>query len=143
MIQRLIYSSEHALETPVVRDLVSRAAENNRRRGVTGLLVGDRHCFIQALEGERSVVSALFHTITRDPRHREVQLVDICDVSEKSYPDWGMTQLDDVARVSALWWRLGAARPLYPPTMTAAQIKDLLRLVAFELLSSAAPSVAR
>lgn len=53
---------------------------------------------MQVLEGERSVVKALFETIEKDPRHRAILLVSERAVPERVFGEWAMgyTNLDDM-----------------------------------------------
>jgi hypothetical protein len=53
-------------------DLLKGSVQRNSRAGITGLLLYKDGGFMQALEGERETVVALFAKISRDPRHHNV-----------------------------------------------------------------------
>jgi hypothetical protein len=46
--------------------------------------------FLQVLEGGRAAVNALYGAIVRDPRHRDVTLLDYAEVTERSFSGWRM-----------------------------------------------------
>ena len=49
---------------------------------------------MQALEGEKEKVLALFETISGDPRHRGVLVLKQGEESERQFPDWSMAFRD-------------------------------------------------
>jgi hypothetical protein len=75
MLCRLVYFSVRACADSDLNQLSERAAVRNAAADVRSLLVADEGTFIQALEGPRGAVSALFQEICRDPRHTQVVLV--------------------------------------------------------------------
>ncbi|MGE0595833.1 MAG: BLUF domain-containing protein [Hyphomonadaceae bacterium] len=135
MLQRLIYCSDRE-DGGDLAALLATAAHRNKGRGVTGLLIADARSFLQVLEGERATLAALFQTIARDPRHSRVTLVSVEDIRSQSYPAWGMSQIADVAKIAAMWWKTGAERPFDPHAMSAQEVQNFLRLASFELMSA-------
>jgi hypothetical protein len=67
---------------------VSRA--NNRRLGVTGLLLHLDHSFLQILEGPESAVMDIFREIERDPRHLGLRMLVQQHVAERLFGGWSM-----------------------------------------------------
>jgi len=55
-----------------LRDILTKARENNQKLELTGMLLYRNGFFIQALEGEEEVVTALYEKIKQDPRHRSI-----------------------------------------------------------------------
>ncbi|GAB5380845.1 MAG: hypothetical protein Alis3KO_27010 [Aliiglaciecola sp.] len=65
--------------------------KNNQSKNISGLLLyNGSGTFIQALEGDEHVVSSLYETIRRDPRHSRVNLLGKEEISERKFPDWRM-----------------------------------------------------
>lgn len=64
--------------------------KNNRKLGITGLLLYRARSFCQFLEGEEAVVTALFEQIKSDNRHRDVALVYQEPIESRSFSDWSM-----------------------------------------------------
>ncbi len=67
---------------------VSRA--NNSQRAITGLLLHESDVFMQALEGPRAAVEALFARISRDDRHRDVVVLVEDEISARNFGAWRM-----------------------------------------------------
>jgi len=93
MMKRLKYVSRSV--TPMTDEEVIEigrvSAENNRRRGITGVLVETSGVFFQVIEGPREAVDALLSHIERDPRHQEVLVLSTMHACEsRLFPDWAM-----------------------------------------------------
>ena len=92
MLYSLAYESQASvpLTAPDLLELLSRSRENNARTGVTGILLYRHGTFLQVLEGPHAEVDALYATIARDDRHREVSTLLAEDRAERRFPDWTM-----------------------------------------------------
>lgn len=55
---------------------------------VTGALVASQHWFAQILEGSGGSIDTLMTSISRDRRHRDVQILVYEDIKERQFPDW-------------------------------------------------------
>lgn len=139
MLNRLVYFSERACDDATLADIVARAAERNRARGVTGLLMADERSFIQILEGPRVSVSAVFQAISQDPRHSGVVLVEMTEIAARSYPSWGMAYVSDPKKVEAAWRRMMPQR-VDPWPLNAFQLRGLLKIALGD--ATAAPALA-
>jgi hypothetical protein len=73
-----------------LRDLLAQTRTYNREHQVTGLLLYGQGHFMQLLEGERSVIVALYARILRDPRHHQVTTLVQQACSERCFPAWAM-----------------------------------------------------
>jgi hypothetical protein len=93
---RLIYSS-HSRIAPEDRDelgaIFTAARRNNKRLGVTGALIVGDGTFAQALEGEETVVRALYGQICRDERHDHVVEIDATTVLNRTFGRWAMAKV--------------------------------------------------
>lgn len=94
---RLLYRS-HDLVDPCLRrtelgSLFSISRSRNKRLGVTGALLLAEDHFVQALEGREHVVRALFEHIAGDPRHDEVELIEITTSSPRVFARWAMAEV--------------------------------------------------
>jgi hypothetical protein len=127
MLSRLVYFSERACGDDELRAVMAAAAPRNKARHVTGLLMADEIAFIQILEGPRGAVSALFQEIARDPRHRELTLVEMTEIAAPSYPAWGMAHVSDPSKVDAAWKRVMRVRAS-PCALSVLQLRGLLKI---------------
>lgn len=70
--------------------LLMNSRANNRRAGITGLLLHDKGRFIQILEGESDVVRDRYTRIAADPRHRDISILLEQDGPDRKFPKWTM-----------------------------------------------------
>ncbi len=68
--------------------LLESARAFNQKHGVTGILLYDNQQFGQVIEGERANVMKVWKRIQEDKRHHRVELLEIREISERSFPDW-------------------------------------------------------
>ncbi|QJR35000.1 BLUF domain-containing protein [Gemmatimonas groenlandica] len=133
---RLIYTSD-AREDLRYRDFITimdTAAETNRERAITGILCYGGGQFLQALEGERLAVNALYHHIATDPRHSNCQVLSVEEISTRDFAEWSMKIVDwndavTAARQTVLLKHSGS-RHFDPANMSGQQASAFLREVA-------------
>ncbi|HEY0627457.1 MAG TPA: BLUF domain-containing protein [Allosphingosinicella sp.] len=90
----LLYVSEanHMLpegENPV-EGIVEVALSRNPKLDVTGALVFTGPHFAQVLEGPKAGVDELLTSIRRDPRHRNMHVVQAVEIAEREFPYWSL-----------------------------------------------------
>ena len=68
--------------------LLEAARAYNLKNGVTGILLYDNQQFGQIIEGERTNVMKVWKRIQDDKRHHRIELLEIREISERSFPDW-------------------------------------------------------
>jgi hypothetical protein len=73
--------------------LFSTARRNNKKAAVTGALLLTGDWFVQVLEGDEPTVRALFDTISADPRHDSVTLLDTGQVGDRVFARWSMAKV--------------------------------------------------
>lgn len=73
-----------------LRKLVSACRRSNRKMDVTGLLMYQDGIFLQVLEGAEDVLRPLYEKISRDPRHRDAQIVLERTIPEREFSRWRM-----------------------------------------------------
>ena len=108
MLIRLIYVSKAVdPQTHTLTDSVlSKVRDWNTQNGVTGVLCEGQGVFLQALEGVRGSVTALYARIAADPRHRDLELIHCESISERRYGKWSMARvnLSDVDPQTKIVW---------------------------------------
>ncbi len=100
---RLIYASDAraGLSYRDVRGIQEVAASSNPAVGITGMLCYGSGQFLQALEGEREAVNALYHHIETDPRHTNCSLMLVEDITTRDFGEWSMKVIDWTDAVTA------------------------------------------
>lgn len=92
-MRRIMYISTvaGALPDEALGSIGRVASHNNKRLGITGVLMCAHEFFFQILEGEGERVDPLVERIRRDPRHRDLLILKVeDDVSERLFPNWSM-----------------------------------------------------
>lgn len=97
--QYLYISTAPTLPREEVEAILAASARNNPARGITGLLLFNGRNFLQLLEGEEREVAGLMETITADPRHAGVSVLDRRTIEARTCPDWAMKRVM-IARAS-------------------------------------------
>lgn len=78
------------LDAAATAALLAASQRNNRRVGLTGLLLFDGVRFLQALEGDEAPLLATFARIKADPRHRACVELGRAEVETRGFGDWDM-----------------------------------------------------
>jgi hypothetical protein len=91
--QYLYISTAPTLAREEVDAILATSARNNPARGITGLLLFNGRNFLQLLEGEDGKVAELMDTITADPRHSGVSVLDRRMIAARVCPDWAMKRV--------------------------------------------------
>ncbi|MGE5714444.1 MAG: BLUF domain-containing protein [Betaproteobacteria bacterium] len=96
MLVRLLYASHSAkpVTSEVVESILAQSRKHNPSLGITGVLCHGGEVYMQALEGGRDAVNALYTKIVRDTRHREVMLLHYAEVPERHFAGWTMGQVN-------------------------------------------------
>jgi hypothetical protein len=96
MLVRLLYVSR--AQSPEVvnttQSILDSARKYNIANGITGILCFGGGLYLQAVEGGRTQVNELYSHIVRDPRHRDVVLLDYQEISERRFGGWTMGQVN-------------------------------------------------
>ena len=89
---QLIYLSTATkkIDDEDIEKILEVSRQNNRNRGVTGLLIVKGRTFMQALEGEETVVRNLYEKISKDPRHTGIIKISERMIEKRDFPDWTM-----------------------------------------------------
>jgi hypothetical protein len=77
--------------------LLDDSRAHNQAAGITGMLIYHEREFMQLIEGERSVIEALYQRIEADPRHQQVYQLWEGPIATRNFVDWTMAfaALDD------------------------------------------------
>lgn len=95
MLVRLLYASRVIDPTPVtIESILAQSRTHNPSCGITGILCYGGDIFLQALEGGRAQVSALYGHIQKDVRHKDVVLLHYEEITERRFGGWTMGQVN-------------------------------------------------
>ena len=97
-MERIIYISTARVEPgrDMVEDILRSSRRNNRRDGLTGLLVVGGRRFLQVLEGPRVLTDRTYQRIRADQRHFALVELSRKLIADRAFAGWemGCEQLD-------------------------------------------------
>lgn len=92
MLERLVYQSTASRDMGSLQlfNLLTQARVRNQRLGITGHLLYFQGRFTQCIEGSSESIDALWHSLQRDDRHRDLALVSRHGVTHRRFDQWSM-----------------------------------------------------
>lgn len=97
---QLVYESRATdpMRPDDLRALMKTSRANNKRLGITGLLLYKSSRFLQVLEGDSAAVRSLYATIRADERHHDVHTVLTNRTHRRTFAEWsmGLENLDEI-----------------------------------------------
>ncbi len=92
MLSYLVYVSQrNSTCTQEEIDKILEACErNNNHTDATGVLLYSETKFIQYLEGDYKNIIGLYDKIKKDPRHKNVVMVQMGQTEKRLFPSWQM-----------------------------------------------------
>lgn len=82
--------ASHLMSHEELIQLLHQARENNRKRGITGMLLYMEGCFFQVLEGDQEMLEALYAKISKDKRHHHVMKLLEEPINTRGFDAWSM-----------------------------------------------------
>lgn len=91
-MERLVYisTSRAVPDRQLVDDILAQSRRNNRREGLTGLLVVCGRRFLQVLEGQSEALDAAYGRIKADTRHFAMVELGRKQISKRAFAGWDM-----------------------------------------------------
>ena len=130
MLVRLTYASRATrdIDDALIDSILEHSWKHNREVGITGVLCTypQANVFIQVLEGSRPAVNSLYAAILRDPRHRDVTLLDYAEIAERRYAGWRMGSINLNRVNQGIILRFSETPVLDPFSMSGAAVLALL-----------------
>ena len=94
---QLVYVSSLTLSSrlnaSIFEDVEGHARRYNEQQGITGTLCYGNGHFLQCIEGEKAKVADLTQSIFADKRHKDVQVLLLQTIKQRSFADWRMRLL--------------------------------------------------
>jgi hypothetical protein len=92
MILQLVYISTMRvpLGAEACEDILAASRRNNRRAGISGVLIAGSNRFLQLLEGPPAAVRATYDRIKSDPRHYATVVLSERTAEHRDCPRWDM-----------------------------------------------------
>jgi hypothetical protein len=135
MVYRITYCSRNVIDgSPQevgaeIQSLLLRSRMINREQYITGALLFNGEAFAQVLEGSHKAVEGLYTKICKDPRHRNIVLLEAVDSPERCFANWAMAYSGPEAKKSDLYTRLKLDECQADPHGVGQEILQLLKKV--------------
>lgn len=94
-MEQIIYTSIASphVDGGEIFKIIARAAQRNRERDISGMLVIVDRRFFQALEGPKAEIDALLAALQADNRHYSLRVLRRRTVAVRQFGDWSMRRL--------------------------------------------------
>jgi methanogenic corrinoid protein MtbC1 len=91
-LSSVVYRSRAKLHfgATALEAMAESAQQRNRCEAVTGLMVYDFPCFYQWLEGPEDSIERIMHSILRDPRHTDLEILSARPIEQRVFSGWDM-----------------------------------------------------
>lgn len=93
----IVYISKSEIDSDYSQEAIDEICElsqrENARRDITGILFHENGYFVQAIEGDESVLKQLMKNIKADKRHSQVKILIEKPVHTRIFPGWAMRGL--------------------------------------------------
>lgn len=122
MLVRLLYVSRAVDKDPkAIEGILESSRQHNVAHGITGVLCFGGGIFVQAIEGGRSAVNALYNHIVADPRHTDVELLHYEEINERRFGGWTMGQVN-LSKLNLSVVLKYSERPEFDPYSVSGQV---------------------
>ncbi len=100
-LRGIVYVSSATVDFSMeeLQELADKAAAANKKLGVTGYLYFEDKSFFQYIEGPKDVVQSLMNHISKDTRHKVVNVITSDSLPDRYFPSWNMRHLTKPALV--------------------------------------------
>ncbi|HBX56873.1 BLUF domain-containing protein [Pseudomonas sp. UBA2684] len=128
MLVRLTYASRasHSVSAELIREILDSSQRNNPAHGLTGILCCNADVFLQALEGPRAAVNALYNRLAEDTRHKDLTILAYEEINARHYGNWSMGWAGAKLANRELFLKYSGSDRFDPFSMNAAQVGNLL-----------------
>ena len=92
----IIYRSvaDESFDEAHIHKMLIKARNFNAEHNITGCLLYHKTIFIQLIEGDKDVVTNLYHRIQIDARHTDVKALISEEIEERIFAKWDMAFQD-------------------------------------------------
>lgn len=141
MLIRLIYAStvRDGVDLNELKRILAQSQANNQRRDLTGILAFNSKIVLQALEGGREEVNALYAKLLRDDRHHTVTMLKYQEVEERMWAQWSMGFAAQHADNRAVFLKYSRHSTFNPYAMGGDAVEKMLCELAGKTISMTVP----
>jgi Sensors of blue-light using FAD len=122
MLVRMVYAStaNESVTGELLESILKVARNRNEVRDLTGMLVFDHQHFLQVIEGDRAAVSLLLGKLMSDTRHKNLTVLELDEITQRSFADWSMEFVPAAAINKKVLLRNGISSHFDPHSLSKA-----------------------
>jgi hypothetical protein len=96
-MKQLIYASTatQTVNFDVIKDILTQCVAKNNEFGISGMMIFDGKQFLQCIEGNEAEINQLKENIFNDPRHQDIHLIGVKDITVRLFSQWCMGYLNN------------------------------------------------
>ncbi len=83
-----VSTASQDLSAQQIADIAGACHRNNRKAGLTGMLVAHQGRFLHILEGDETAIRRRAQKIQDDPRHRDFEVLQAREIQMRAFKDW-------------------------------------------------------
>lgn len=128
-LARLVYASTKGryVDGEELKKIMATAKVNNGELGVTGVLIFNSQFFLQALEGTRDQITSLFNSISKDERHKCIQLISMRDIDHRCWAQWSMRLISITEKEEKIYAQYSDQAKFNPFNIASDLVVDFLK----------------
>lgn len=132
---QLIYRSfkTKPLADSELKNLLINAISHNASYNISGLLLHDKECFVQVLEGKINAIYDLMDRIIMDPRHHKIVILQRKQISKRQFLYWSMQGISLPFYYKTLCLKLFGKSTLLSPSPAVESPSDSISLARLSL----------
>ena len=141
MLVSLMYYSKviPGVQADGIATILRSARKNNPNEDLTGVLYTNGRWFLQILEGPRQSVTRMFGILQNDKRHTDVTMINVKNIEERAFGDWGMAFIKSDPAVIAIIKEMTGMEVFDPSWLDYDQAYALLKRLGDERLHDIVP----
>ncbi len=119
-LSRMLYVSRSRIDTSdhaTMKALVEKAAANNTRERITGVLTWSEDAFLQMVEGPRAALCELLWRLNKDERHTDLLLIEFRPAAGRTTQTWSMAAPNPSSRAGLADLTYDRIRTMTPDTL--------------------------
>lgn len=115
-----------------VRSALKAGTVHNEKEGITGGLIFNQTYFSQVMEGDRQAISDTFFRIAKNPKHKNIVILDFQPISERTFESWHVGFAGKSELAKKLYIKYGTTSRFDPSKMTASALVSFISELVVE-----------
>ena len=111
----------------VIKGILQSCRQHDNASGITGALIFDRRYILQAMEGDRTLLSSRIRNLSADERHGGLTLMSFGSIDVREFTGWTVGYAGHEETTDRLYMLYGSLPEFDPTRMSEVSALHLLR----------------